>query len=80
MDVAPTWSGVASGMMNTGFAISGVVSALAGGALITWSGSGGFGLLFALSILVLVGATILAGVMKPKQVDPIAPPEETLAL
>jgi MFS family permease len=79
MDVAPTWSGVASGMMNTGFAVSGVVSALAGGALITWSGSGGFGLLFGLSILVLVGATVLAGIMKPKQVDPIAPIEERIS-
>lgn len=76
MDVAPTWSGVASGMMNTGFAVSGVISALAGGALITAAGNGGFALIFAISILILVGATVLAGLMKPKVVEPIAPPEE----
>lgn len=78
MDVAPTWSGVASGMMNTGFAVSGVISALAGGALISWTG--GYGWVFAISILILVGATVLAGFMKPKQVDPIAPPEERTGL
>ena len=78
MDVAPTWSGAASGMMNSGFAIAGVVSALAGGALITWAGSGGagFGWLFGISIVVLIGATVLAALMKPKQVDPVAPPDE----
>jgi MFS family permease len=80
MDVAPTWSGAASGMMNSGFAIAGVVSALAGGALITWAGTGGagFGWLFGISIVVLIGATVLAALMKPKQVDPIAPPEEVV--
>ena len=76
MDVAPTWSGVASGMMNTGFAVSGVLSALVGGALIQWTS--GYGWIFAVSILILVGATILAGIMKPKHVDPIAPIEERI--
>ena len=76
MDVAPTWSGVASGMMNTGFAVSGVVSALLGGALITWTS--GYGWIFAVSIVVLIGATVIAAIMKPQQVDPIAPPEEIL--
>jgi MFS family permease len=76
MDVAPTWSGVASGMMNSGFAISGVLSALIGGALIQWTS--GYGWIFAVSIFVLVGATIVAGIMKPQQVDPIAPPEEVV--
>jgi MFS family permease len=78
MDVAPTWSGTASGMMNTGFAVSGVVTGILGGALITWAGTGGAGFvwLFGISIVVLVAATVLAGVMKPKRVDPIAPEEE----
>ena len=76
MDVAPTWSGVASGMMNTGFAVSGVISALVGGALIQWTG--GFGWIFGVSVVVLVGATVLAARMKPRQVDPIAPPEQTI--
>lgn len=80
MDVAPTWSGTASGMMNSGFAVSGVVTGLLGGALITWAGAGGAGFvwLFALSIAVLVAATVLAGVMTPRRVDPIAPEEERL--
>lgn len=73
MDVAPTWSGAASGMMNTGFAIAGVVSAIAGGSLITWAANGtGFTWLFGISIAILIGATVLAGVMHPKPVDPIA--------
>ena len=76
MDVAPTWSGVASGMMNTGFAISGVVSALVGGLIIEWTT--GFGWIFGVSILVLIIATIVAAVMKPKRVDPIAAPDEVV--
>jgi MFS family permease len=77
MDIAPTWSGVASGMMNSGFAISGVLSAIAGGALIQAGTNGsGFGTIFAVSIVVLVIATVIAAIMKPKVVDPIAPPEE----
>ena len=74
MDVAPTWSGVASGMMNTGFAISGVVSALVGGVLIEWTT--GFGWVFGVSILVLVAATFVAGFMHPQRVDPVAAPGE----
>jgi MFS family permease len=76
MDVAPTWSGVASGMMNTGFAISGVVSALVGGLIIQWTT--GFGWIFGVSIFVLVIATVVAAIMKPKRVDPIAAPEEVV--
>ena len=69
MDVAPTWSGAASGMMNSGFAISGVLSALIGGALIQWTS--GFGWIFGVSIVILVAATIVAGIMRPKVVDPL---------
>lgn len=77
MDVAPTWSGAASGMMNSGFAIAGVVSALVGGILIQWTT--GFGWIFGVSILILVGATVIAAVMRPKRVDPIASPEEIIS-
>ncbi len=69
MDVAPTWSGAASGMMNSGFAVAGVLSALVGGALIQWTS--GFGWIFGVSILVLAATTVLAGVMHPKVVDPL---------
>jgi MFS family permease len=69
MDVAPTWSGAASGMMNSGFAVAGVLSALIGGALIQWTS--GFGWIFAVSIAILIGAIVIAAVMHPKVVDPL---------
>ncbi|TPW70994.1 MFS transporter [Schumannella sp. 10F1B-5-1] len=77
MDVAPTWSGTASGMMNTGFGIAGIVSPPIIGALADSTGS--FGFPFGLSIGILVAATVLAAVMRPKRVDPIAPAEERVA-
>jgi MFS family permease len=77
MDVAPTWSGTASGMMNTGFGVAGIISPIVVGALVDWTGS--FAFPFGLSAGILVAATILAGVMRPKVVDPIAPPEERVS-
>ncbi|MGN6326228.1 MFS transporter [Pseudolysinimonas sp.] len=74
MDVAPTWSGTASGMMNTGFGVAGILSPIVVGALV--DATGGFAFPFGLSVGILVAATILAGVMRPKQVDPIAPEDE----
>jgi MFS family permease len=72
MDVAPMWSGTASGMMNTGFGIAGIVSPIIVGALVDWTG--GFAWPFGLSIGILVAATVLAGVMRPKPVLPDVPP------
>jgi sugar phosphate permease len=72
MDVAPTWSGTASGMMNTGFAIAGIVSPIVVGALVQVTG--GFAVPFALSVGILIAAAILAGVMHPKRVDPLTSP------
>jgi MFS family permease len=69
MDVAPTWSGTASGMMNTGFAVAGIISPIVVGALV--DATGGFAFPFGVSIAILVGAAVLAGVMRPKRVDPI---------
>jgi len=68
MDVAPMWSGTASGMMNTGFGVAGIISPIVVGALVDWTG--GFAWPFGLSIGILVAATVLAGVMRPKQVFP----------
>ena len=68
MDVAPTWSGTASGMMNSGFAASGVVSAVIGGALIDWTA--GYGWTFGVSVAILLGATVLAARLNPKPVHP----------
>ena len=73
MDVAPTWSGTASGMMNTGFGVAGIVSPIAVGALVDATGS--FAFPFALSVGILIAAAVLAGVMKPKRIDPLALPQ-----
>lgn len=72
MDVAPTWSGTASGMMNTGFGVAGIVSPIVVGALV--DSTGGFAVPFGLSVGILVAAAILAGVMHPKKLDPIEVP------
>jgi MFS family permease len=72
MDVAPTWSGVASGMMNTGFAVAGIVSPIAVGALV--DSTGGFAFPFGISVGILVAAAVLAGVMRPKKIDPVRMP------
>lgn len=72
MDVAPTWSGTASGMMNTGFGVAGIISPLAVGALVDVTG--GFAVPFGLSVGILVAAALLAGFMHPKRVDPIDRP------
>jgi MFS family permease len=76
MDVAPTWSGVASGMMNTGFAIAGVLSALVGGLIIQWTT--GFGWIIGVSMFIIVLAMAVAARMNPKRVDPIAVPDEVV--
>lgn len=78
MDVAPTWSGTASGMMNTGFGVAGILSPIVVGALV--DATGGFAFPFGLSVGILIGATVLAALMKPKQVDPVAPAEERVPL
>jgi len=72
MDVAPTWSGTASGMMNTGFGVAGILSPIVVGGLVDITGN--FIVPFAISIGILVAATVLAGVMKPQRVDPIGSP------
>ena len=74
MDVAPLWSGTASGMMNTGFGIAGIVSPIIVGSLVDWTG--GFAWPFGLSIGILVAATVLAGIMRPRPVRPNVPAED----
>ncbi|MGG7307194.1 MFS transporter [Curtobacterium sp. AB451] len=64
MDVAPQWSGTASGFMNTGFGIAGVISPIVFGALIDASG---WQLPFALSCALLAAAAVVAWYMKPKR-------------
>ncbi|MBT1666805.1 MFS transporter [Curtobacterium flaccumfaciens] len=64
MDVAPQWSGTASGFMNTGFGIAGVVSPIVFGLLIDASG---WQLPFALSCVLLGAAAVVAWFMKPQR-------------
>jgi MFS family permease len=64
MDVAPQWSGTASGFMNTGFGIAGVVSPIVFGVLIDASG---WQLPFALSCVLLAAAAVVAWIMKPER-------------
>ncbi|WP_439691653.1 MFS transporter [Curtobacterium sp. SP.BCo] len=64
MDVAPQWSGTASGFMNTGFGIAGVISPIVFGALIDASG---WQLPFALSCALLAAAAVVAWCMKPQR-------------
>lgn len=67
MDVAPEWAGTASGMMNTGFGIAGIVSPILFGALVDATG---WQWPFAASILLLAAAAVTAAVMKPTRVLP----------
>jgi sugar phosphate permease len=73
MDVAPSWSGTASGMMNTGFAVAGIISPIVVGALV--DATGGFAIPFGLSVGVLVATVLLAIFINPKRIDPIVRPE-----
>jgi MFS family permease len=67
MDVAPEWSGTASGMMNTGFGIAGIFSPIVFGAMVD---SVGWQWPFGLSIALLAAVAVVAAVMKPRRVLP----------
>ncbi|MCU1505348.1 MAG: hypothetical protein QOG18_157 [Microbacteriaceae bacterium] len=67
MDVAPEWSGTASGMMNTGFGLAGIASPALFGLLVDQTG---WQWPFAASILLLAVAAVVASVMKPRRVLP----------
>lgn len=63
MDVAPVWAGTASGVMNTGFGIAGILSPIVFGALVQ---SSGWQVPFVVSIALLALAAVVAGVMRPQ--------------
>jgi MFS family permease len=67
MDVAPEWSGTASGMMNTGFGIAGIFSPIVFGAMVD---SVGWQWPFGISIGLLALAAVVAAIMKPRRVLP----------
>jgi len=63
MDVAPEYAGVASGMMNTGFGVAGILAPPVFGFLL--DSTGGFEVPLAVSLVLLVG-----GVLAVRRVDP----------
>lgn len=63
MDVAPEHAGAASGLVNTGFGVAGVLAPPVTGLLVDWSGAYTWPLL-------LAGALLLVGVGATRWVDP----------
>jgi MFS family permease len=67
MDIAPDHAGVASGLMNTGFGVAGIVSPIVFGFLIDRTGN--WQLPFALSVVLLAVGTVLALRVDPRPLD-----------
>jgi MFS family permease len=63
MDIAPDYSGTASGMMNTGSALAAIISPVVGGYLIDKTGN--WQLPFLGSMLLMVAGALLAFRMRP---------------
>lgn len=63
MDIAPEFSGTASGMMNTGSALAAIISPVVSGFLIDYYGS--WELPFVGSIILMAGGVLLTSRMKP---------------
>jgi MFS family permease len=72
MDIAPEFSGTASGMMNTGSALAAIISPVAGGYLIDRFGS--WELPFVGSMFLMGLGVVLAFRMKPERKFEIDPP------
>ena len=73
MDIAPQYSGTASGLMNTGSAIAAIVSPLAFGYIVDLTGN--WHLPFAFSVALLLIGALLAFTMHPDQRFHEEPPE-----
>jgi MFS family permease len=65
MDIAPRYAGSASGMMNFGFGLAGLVSPSSFGYLVDHTGSWAFP--FICSILLLMVGVVLAARLRPDQ-------------
>jgi MFS family permease len=77
MDIAPDHAGVASGLMNTGFGVAGIVSPIVFGFLIDRTGN--WQLPFALSVGLLALGTLLSLRVDPRPLDPDPTPEPVAA-
>ena len=80
MDIAPRYAGTASGMMNFGFGLSGIVSPIFFGAMIDWTGT--WTVPFLVSIALLLLGAVLAYYLRPDKpfIDDDAPPSPHLAM
>jgi MFS family permease len=65
MDVAPRYSGTASGLMNTGSAVAAIISPIAFGYIVDWTGNWQLPFIGSLGLL-LVGAA-MAYTMHPER-------------
>ena len=65
MDIAPQYSGIASGLMNTGSALAAIVSPLAFGAIV--DATGDWHLPFIGSVVLLLIGSVMAFTMRPDQ-------------
>jgi len=74
MDIAPRYAGTASGMMNFGFAIAGIVSPSTFGYLVDHTGS--WVVPFAVSVLLLILGAILAARLRPDIPFEMKPPAQ----
>jgi MFS family permease len=72
MDIAPEHAGVASGLMNTGFGVAGIVSPIVFGYLIDHTGN--WQLPFGLSVGLLAAGTLLSLRVDPRPLDPAPDP------
>lgn len=72
MDIAPRFAGTASGMMNFGFGLAGIVSPLVFGALLDWSGA--WVIPFSGSLALLLLGAALSFLMRPDR--PFEPVEQ----
>lgn len=64
MDIAPEFSGTASGMMNSGSALAAIISPVVGGILIDKTGN--WDMPFIVSIFVLLAGVLLSFTMRPE--------------
>jgi MFS family permease len=65
MDIAPKFSGTASGMMNTGSALAAIISPVIGGMIIDYTGN--WNLIFVGSMILMIVGALLAFTMKPSE-------------
>jgi MFS family permease len=76
MDIAPRYAGSASGMMNFGFGLAGIVSPYIFGAIVDWTGS--WTLPFLGSIMLLPVGAALAFFMRPER--PFLAPDDAIGV